>query len=307
MVMRIAYLLLLVSIELRAFDLPAARSFNRLGNTNFRPEICSKLFRQNSAASSHGGMHRNSKQSFRLHSQNAVSNNNAIPNSYNTSMIKDYISLMRPITIIQAVCAYVVGLLVILRHNRVFSLSEIQINVLLSSLSIYLSYGAGMAMNDCADASLDKVNEVKCDRSIASGRISERDGWIFCGMLAILSMTLARISTDGISFVAWNGLNLLLMAGYALGLQKILLIKNFICGWLAISPLIGASIVSRIVLDHSAINKLYKLAAIGFPLQVAREILKDIQDVDSDGGTKQTLPIYIGEANSKRIAYGKLH
>lgn len=139
MVLRIAYLLLLVSIELRAFDLPAARSFNRLGNTNFRPEICSKLFRQNSAASSHGGMHRNSKQSFCLHSQNAVSNNNAIPNSYNTSMIKDYISLMRPITIIQAVCAYVVGLLVILRHNRVFSLSEIQINVLLSSLSIYLS------------------------------------------------------------------------------------------------------------------------------------------------------------------------
>ncbi|KAL7504268.1 hypothetical protein ACHAXN_001947, partial [Cyclotella atomus] len=266
------------SIELRAFDLPAARSFNRLGNTNFRPEICSKLFRQNSAASSHGGMHRNSKQSFCLHSQNAVSNNNAIPNSYNTSMIKDYISLMRPITIIQAVCAYVVGLLVILRHNRVFSLSEIQINVLLSSLSIYLSYGAGMTMNDCADASLDKVNEVK-------------------------------ISTDGISFVAWNGLNLLLMAGYAFGLQKILLIKNFICGWLAISPLIGASIVSRMsnVLDHLAINKLYKLAAIGFPLQVAREILKDIQDVDSDGGTKQTLQIYIGEANSKRIAYGKLH
>lgn len=127
-----------------------------------------------------------------------------------------------------------------------------------------------------------------------------------CGMLAILSMTLARISTDGISFVAWNGLNLLLMAGYAFGLQKILLIKNFICGWLAISPLIGASIVSRMsnVLDHLAINKLYKLAAIGFPLQVAREILKDIQDVDSDGGTKQTLPIYIGEANSKRIAYG---
>ena len=42
--------------------------------------------------------------------------------------------------------------------------------------------------------------------------------------------------------------------------------------------------------------RLYKLALIGFPLQVAREILKDIEDVKVDEGTKKTLPL--GEFSS---------
>jgi 4-hydroxybenzoate polyprenyltransferase len=254
------------------------------------------------------------KQS-RLHSQNTESNNiinNTTPIGSIFNSIKDYLSLMRPITIIQAVGAYIVGILVILRHNRAFSCADggqtIQNNVLqllASSLSIYLSYGAGMAMNDCTDATLDKLHDDKCDRAIASGRISGRNGWMFCWMLSILSMIFARISTNGIHFMAWNGFNLLLMAGYALGLQKIFLVKNFICGWLAVSPLVGASLFSGMSSNSSTtIHKLYQLAAIGFPLQVAREILKDIQDVESDRGNKDTLPLYIGEINSKRIAYG---
>jgi len=45
------------------------------------------------------------------------------------------------------------------------------------------------------------------------------------------------------------------------------------------------------MLGGDVVGKLYKLAAIGFPLQVAREILKDVEDVKVDKGTKMTLPI----------------
>ena len=111
----------------------------------------------------------------------------------------------------------------------------------------------------------------------------------------------------------WTILNLILMAGYAFGMQRILLIKNIICGLLAISPLIGASLLTLTIkqqqfgLGSDITNKLYQLAAIGFPLQVSREILKDIEDVEVDRGQKQTLPLLIGDTNSKRIAYGLVY
>jgi 4-hydroxybenzoate polyprenyltransferase len=42
---------------------------------------------------------------------------------------------------------------------------------------------------------------------------------------------------------------------------------------------------------------------VGFPVQVAREILKDIEDVDIDEGNKRTLPLVVGETVAHRIAY----
>jgi 4-hydroxybenzoate polyprenyltransferase len=219
---------------------------------------------------------------------------------------------MRPITILQAVGAFIVGRLVILRHSGIpTDLSNQNLaNFMLAPASIYFSYGAGMAMNDCVDASLDAQHGDKQNRSIASGRISRRNGCLFCVALTLISLIFSKLSANttginGMRFLAWNGLNLLLMAGYALGLQKIFLVKNLICGWLAISPLVGASLFSQnVALDKPAIHKLYQLAAIGFPLQVSREIIKDIEDMDTDNGEKQTLPLLIGETWSKRIAYG---
>jgi hypothetical protein len=235
---------LLASFRVYAFRTPAILSFNRLHNDKFRAKLYNQSFRQwnNNANDAKCLLWRAPKQSRSLHSQNtnSININNTISNRSIHNSIKKYISLMTPITIIQAVGAYIVGLLVILRHNRVFSScsrgGQVQNNVLQllsSSLSIYLSYGAGMAMNNCTDATLDKLHDDKCDRPIASGRISRRsrNGWMFCWMLSMLSIILAWISTNGIHFMAWNGFNLLLMAGYALGLQKIFLVKNFICGF----------------------------------------------------------------------------
>ena len=101
------------------------------------------------------------------------------------------------------------------------------------------------------------------------------------------------------------------MASYALKLQKLFILKNIICGFLAISPLLGASVLlgDTSLLNHndSVVTKLYQLAIIGFPLQVAREILKDIEDVEVDRGQKVTLPLVIGHKKSKRLAYGLVY
>ena len=67
-------------------------------------------------------------------------------------------------------------------------------------------------------------------------------------------------------------------------MQKIFMLKNIICGFLAVSPLIGASLLGSNMQQQQLMvgttditKKLYQLAAIGFPLQVSREILKDIE------------------------------
>ena len=121
-------------------------------------------------------------------------------------------------------------------------------------------------------------------------------------------------TTTGLNFVGWTILNILLMLSYALGMQRIFLIKNIICGFLAVSPLIGSASLlllgstnndmHMMMMGTDITSKLYQLAVIGFPLQVSREILKDIEDIEVDCGTKQTLPLLIGKTKSKRLAYG---
>ena len=151
-----------------------------------------------------------------------------------------------------------------------------------------------MAMNDCADAIVDSQHEAKQNRSIASKVISIRDGWTFCFILSVTSVAFAWLASSmsnnaqqtivgEFGFVGWTVFNLILMAGYALGMQKVFLVKNIVCGFLAISPLIGASLLDGgniQSLGNDVRMKLYQLAAIGFPLQLSREILKDIEDVE---------------------------
>ena len=188
-----------------------------------------------------------------------------------------------------------------------------------------------MTMNDIADVNIDSQHNKKQNRSIASNNISVKQGWMFCFVISMLSFAFACLANSmnnynghnmatttntGLNFVGWTILNILLMLSYALGIQRIFLIKNIICGFLAVSPLIGSA--SLLLIGSTSNNdmhnmmmggtditsKLYQLAVIGFPLQVSREILKDIEDIEVDCGTKQTLPLLIGKTKSKRLAYG---
>ena len=45
------------------------------------------------------------------------------------------------------------------------------------------------------------------------------------------------------------------------------------------------------------------LAAAGFSLGVIREILKDIEDLDLDRGTKLTLPLVVGTEAARKFSF----
>lgn len=241
-------------------------------------------------------------------------------------------------TLIQAVGAWIVGRLVVLREtggapSLSSAISSIPFDKeLWAILAVFLTYGVGMASNDCADALIDGQDlhssvSTKSQRAIASGRISTQQGWIFVAGLSLISLLIAfgRVSTQ---FGLWCMANLVVMLTYALGLQKLLFVKNALVGWLCISPLWGATTMTvaaeattraaaaaaigstRVVMSSNGESllrlKMDLLAAIGFSLGVAREILKDIQDVDLDRGNKSTLPLVMGSDTAHTLSFGIL-
>jgi len=71
-------------------------------------------------------------------------------------------------------------------------------------------------------------------------------------------------------------------------------VKNLLVGWLCISPLWGATTLATAT--HLAEagqpivrSKIALLAATGLSLGFVREVLKDVEDVDLDKGTKLTI------------------
>ncbi len=107
----------------------------------------------------------------------------------------------------------------------------------------------------------------------------------------------------------------MLMVGYSFGLQRIFLLKNIVCGMLAMSPLIGGSAVAvapgnvsnvgtGISMGIGMTKQLWQLSWVGLALQVSREILKDVEDVEMDRGKKLTLPLVVGRKVAHRVAYG---
>ena len=252
-------------------------------------------------------------------------------------LLRDYLSLIRPVTLLQAVGALLVGYLATVSSSKMAggaatatattTSATTIIQLVVASISVYLSYGSGMAINDVVDSNTDAIHELKQSRAIASGRISRRNAVLYTIALSVTSIVLPMMANCGTPYILWTISNLLLMTFYALGLQRLFLIKNIIVGWLGVSPLIGSCLLAQTSLTLTSIaqgpattavsaatgafTKLVKLAIIGFAVGVAREILKDIEDIDVDsvqvGGGKRrrkvTLPIVVGTKISHAVAY----
>ena len=192
------------------------------------------------------------------------------------SLLQDFVGMIRPATCLQAVSALVIGDLALLSSAAPpggLARGAVELRPLCwAAASIYLSYGMGMAVNDVADAALDARSDEKRGRPVAAGRISPAAARAYCGVLGAASLACAARASCGGSgaFVVFTASNLLVMVGYALGLQRLLGVKNALCGWLAVSPLLGAALLPG-ASAAAAAGRLGWLAAAGFPLQARGE------------------------------------
>ena len=176
--------------------------------------------------------------------------------------------------------------------------------VALATLSVLFFMAAGNALNDLSDVEIDKIAHPS--RPLANGSISISETKMLIGFLSLLSvasllgclhlMEESQAYTAGIYVAA-----IILMLTYDHGPRTK---QKGLVGNIAISSLVAAVVLY----GASSIEGLdallcWYVAGVVFFVNLAREIIKDCQDMEADSDSRQTLPMKIGKENSRMVAY----
>ena len=195
-----------------------------------------------------------------------------------------YLEILRPFNALMGVIA--VLLVALISGN--FTLY-----VPVACFIVFIFTGAGNAINDYFDHKIDAIN--KPERPIPSGRISLRTALIYSVSLFVISTIMAFIIgiVPGIIVV----LSAVLMYLYAYKLKTSCLIGN-----LSIAFLTGLCFVfGGVVLNAVGLSIL--LGIYAFLMTMAREIVKDMEDVEGDSiEGASTFPIKYGMRTASIVA-----
>ena len=176
--------------------------------------------------------------------------------------------------------------------------------VALATLSVLFFMAAGNALNDLSDVEIDKVAHPS--RPLANGSISISETKMLIGMLSLFSVASllgclylmeGSQAFTAIIYVA----AVVLMITYDHGPRTK---QKGLIGNIAISSLVAAVVLY----GASSIEGLdallcWYVAGVVFFVNLAREIIKDCQDMEADSDSRRTLPMRIGKENSRMVAY----
>jgi geranylgeranylglycerol-phosphate geranylgeranyltransferase len=195
-----------------------------------------------------------------------------------------YLEILRPGNAIMAVVT--VFLMAIIS-------GKFTMEALIAAVVVFLVTGAGNSINDFFDHKIDAIN--KPERPIPSGRIPLKTAGIYSVSLFVIGILIAFYINWLLGMIAL--LSSLLMIYYAYDLKTKCLIGN-----LSISFLTGLCFVFGGIAVGEIIISIY-LGFYAFLMTMAREIVKDMEDMEGDkeeGAT--TLPIVYGKRTSSILA-----
>lgn len=202
-----------------------------------------------------------------------------------------YLELARPLNgIIAFISAWLGGMFA--SQGRIGDIANIQL--LQVSIAAFVLLSAGNAINDYCDYEIDRINRPR--RPLPSGRIRRRDALIFAILLVIIGIWLGTlINRNATGFAILVSIAL---ASYAFWLKRMPLIGN-----LVVSGLTGVTFVAGGVAIDSVQATLIP-AIFAFLFTTAREIVKDLEDVEGDlKNDVKTLAI-LNPKLAKKIAIG---
>jgi len=181
----------------------------------------------------------------------------------------DLLDMMRPLNCAMAsLGAFIGGLIAVgLEMQLLFSLP-----VLLAVLAVFAITAAGNVINDYLDLEADKVN--KPDRPIPSGKISKNTALAFSLLLFVFGNACAFMLNGLCLTIAV--VNSLLLILYSYSLQHKILVGNCVVAYLVGSVfLFGAAVFLNVALALI-------LTVLAILANVAREIVKDMEDMEGD-------------------------
>jgi geranylgeranylglycerol-phosphate geranylgeranyltransferase len=191
-----------------------------------------------------------------------------------------YLEILRPVNGLMSAFAVFIGALV--------AGGSLTTDVYIGMLSVFLSSGAGMVINDYYDVEIDRMN--KPNRPIPSGKIREQTALMYSAGLFLAGIYLAYLINIETTITA--AIASLLLIVYASHFKKTLLLGNvLVSAMVALTFIFGGMIFNNWVL-------LLPVAMLAFLSNMAREIYKTIDD--SLGDQKY-------EVNSVALRLGVTH
>ncbi len=204
----------------------------------------------------------------------------------NNNKILAFIQISRPINFIITFFVVVVACAISIEENYSTLI------IIMAGLSAALTASAGNVINDYFDVNIDKIN--KPERVLPSGKLSLKEAFTFYIILSFSSLIIS-------SFININSFIIVFTASvflffYSYQLKKTPLVGNIVVSTLtALAFIYGGVVVNNI--GHAVIP-----AAFAFLINMIREIVKDMEDVEGDrNNNKNTYPVSFGFKKSKWI------
>ncbi len=215
--------------------------------------------------------------------------------------VRAFIELMRPKNMVLAAITVPLGALFGL--NATLN-SEQASAVAVQILAVLAFMGAGNAMNDIKDAAIDA--QAHPNRPIPSQRVSIQAAQKFVALLWTLSLAAYGSFELAQNNAAWWPLTaiyfsaVILMITYDLGPETK---SKGLIGNISISLMVAAVILYGAASVDSMSWLVFYVAGVVFFTNLAREIVKDCQDMLADEGVRNTLPMKIGLENARMLSY----
>ena len=204
-----------------------------------------------------------------------------------------YIEILRPGNAVMGAIAIILVAII----DKSFT-----VPIILAMLAVFFETAAGNVINDYFDYNIDLIN--KPDRPIPSGRISLKAGRNYGYLLFLLGticgFTISYLTSNWIPFI------IVLLADVVLYLYAYKLKSTPLIGNLTVGFMTGFGFVfGGFCLNTPAIitTSLY-LGFFAFVMTTARELVKDIEDMEGDKAEgAKTLPILYGEKITALLAF----
>ena len=201
--------------------------------------------------------------------------------------MKHYITLVRPINFfITAASIYVSCLLAGGTQSQFLAM-------LFASLGGAFIGGGGMVINDIFDVEIDKIN--KPHRPLPSGAVEKFDAMMFYGGITGAGLIMSAYSTRTAFIIAFIVVPVIFL--YSQRFKSKPLVGNLIVGGLTgLAFIYGGAAVGNI-------KQAVMPAMFAFLINVGREIIKDMEDVEGDAKHGAlTYPVKYGMKKSAGVA-----
>jgi len=197
-----------------------------------------------------------------------------------------YITILRPLNFLITFLS--IHLSVIIANKS----SAFSVEAFLGALAGSLIGGAGMVINDYFDVEIDKVN--RPERPIPSGKISFKSALVYYFVLNFIALVL--VSQTNIYAFVIALISVFVIFFYSYKLKSKGLIGNFVVGFMT-----GLAFIFGGAIGENVVPLLFPFI-FGLLINFAREILKDVEDIEGDRiKNLQTFPIVYGEEKSLKI------